>query len=223
MQESNTEAKLSDISAALSVSLQQDCSCSLAVQQSLFSCLGTEDSQTVVFLARLSYTALPGVDLPSLLTTWVGSTPPITVASTQLQVDNTCPMVIDSLEPDGCNVNPPTDPPTNSSTDPLNNSASDAIVIAVAVGVVVLLLMIVILAIAIATAVMVCCRKCSKYRYALHVDVQCTQPTHDVTDMHSSVLFVFSSCCAGPTVPSPTRCTSMSAWAVGLGAWPWLV
>ena len=169
VQESNTEAKLSDISAALSVSLQQDCSCSLAVQQSLFSCLGTEDSQTVVFLARLSYTALPGVDLPSLLTAWVGSTPPISVASTQLQVDTTCPVVIDSLEPDGCNVNPPidppTDPPTNSSTDPLNNSASDAIVIAVAVGVVVLLLMIVILAIAIATAVMVCCRKRSKYRY----------------------------------------------------------
>ena len=169
--ESNTEAKLSDMSAALSVSLQQDCSCSLSVQQSLFSCVGTEDSQTVVFLARLSYTALPGVDLPSLLITWVGSTPPISVASTQLQVDTTCPVVIDSLEPDGCNVNPPidppTDPPTNSSTDPLNNSASDAIVIAVAVGVVVLLLIIVILAIAIATAVMVCCRKCSKYRYAL--------------------------------------------------------
>ena len=179
VQESNTEAKLSDISAALSVSLQQDCSCSLSVQQSLFSCLGTEDSQTVVFLARLSYTALPGVDLPSLLTTWVGSTPPITVASTQLQVDTMCPVVIDSLEPDGCNVSPPidpptdpptdppSDPPTNSSTDPLNNSTSDAIVIAVAVGVVVLLLMIMILAIAISMAVMVCCRKRSKYRYAL--------------------------------------------------------
>ena len=106
-QDSNTEAKLSDISAALSVSLQQDCSCSLAVQQSLFSCLGTEDSQTVVFLARLSYTALPGVDLPSLLTAWVGSTPPISVASTQLQVDTTCPVVIGSLEPESCVINTP--------------------------------------------------------------------------------------------------------------------
>ena len=106
-QDSNTEAKLSDISAALSVSLQQDCSCSLVVQESLFSCLGTEDSQTVVFLARLSYTALPGVDLPSLLTAWVGSTPPITVASTQLQVDTTCPVVIGSLEPESCVINTP--------------------------------------------------------------------------------------------------------------------
>ena len=145
------------------------CAESLAVQESLFSCLGTEGSQTGVFLARLSYSALPGVDLPSLLTAWVGSTPPITVASTQLQADTMCPVVIDSLEPNGCNVNPPVDPPTdlptNSSTDLLNNSTSDAIVIAVAVGVVVLLLMIVILAIAISTAVMVCCRKRSKYRY----------------------------------------------------------
>ena len=107
VQESNTEAKLSDISAALYVSLQQDCSCSLSVQQSLFSCLGTEDSQTVVFLARLSYAALPGVDLPSLLTAWVGSTPPITVASTQLQVDTTCPVVIDSLEPKSCIITAP--------------------------------------------------------------------------------------------------------------------
>ena len=61
----------------------------------------------MVFLARLSYTALPGVDLPSLLTTWVGSTPPITVASTQLQVDTTCPVVIGSLEPESCVINTP--------------------------------------------------------------------------------------------------------------------
>ena len=133
VQESNTEAKLSDISAALSVSLQQDCSCSLAVQQSLFSCLGTDDSQTVVFLARLSYTALPGVDLPSLLTAWVGSTPPISVASTQLQVDTTCPVVIGSLEPKSCII-----------TDP----SPDVSVIAAAAGGSVAVLVVLIIAVA---------------------------------------------------------------------------
>ena len=102
LQDSNTEAKLLDISAALTVPLQQNCSCYLSVPKRFFSCLGTHDSQTAVFLAELSYTALPGVDLPSLLSSWVASTPPITVASTQLQVDTTCPVVIDSLEPDGC-------------------------------------------------------------------------------------------------------------------------
>ena len=101
-QDSNTEAKLSDISAALAIPLERNCSCSLTVQRHFFSCLGAQDSQTAVYLAEVSYTALPGVDLTSLLTTWVGSTPPITVASTQLQVDTTCPVVIDSLEPDNC-------------------------------------------------------------------------------------------------------------------------
>ena len=74
-QDSNTEVKLLDVSAALSTPLQRDCSCSLSVQQSLFSCLGTADSQTVVVLAELSYTALPGMDLSSLLASWVASTP----------------------------------------------------------------------------------------------------------------------------------------------------
>ena len=149
-QDSNTEAKLSDISAALSVSLQQDCSCSLAVQQSLFSCLGTEDSQTVVFLARLSYTALPRVDLPSLLTTWVGSTPPITVASTQLQVDTTCPVVIGSLEPKSCIITAP--PP-------------DVSVIAAAAGGSVAVLVVLIIAVAMVIGLVYFKRSRSRYVY----------------------------------------------------------
>ncbi len=48
----------------------------------------------MVFLGELSYTALPGVDMPSLLISWVTSTPYIVVASTQLQVDPTCLVVI---------------------------------------------------------------------------------------------------------------------------------
>ena len=115
-QDSNSEGKLSDVSAALTISLEQNCSCSLTVQRHFFSCLGAQDSQIAVFLAELSYTALPGVDLPSLLTAWVASTPPITVASTQLQVDTTCPVVIDSLEPDGCAPSPSTTPSGSADT-----------------------------------------------------------------------------------------------------------
>ena len=76
----------------------------------------TTESQSVVFIAELSYTALPGVDMPSLLTSWVTSNPHIIVASTQLQVDPTCPVVIDSLQPKSCLVAfmlPPTDPATD--------------------------------------------------------------------------------------------------------------
>ena len=155
MQESSSEAKLLDVSAALSVPLQQDCSCSLSVQRRAFSCLKTEDSQTVVFLAELSYTALPGVDLSSFLMAWVNSAPPIIVASTQLQVDSTCPVVIDFLEPQGCLVTPTTDPSTAA-------PFTDVTVIAVAVGIAVLVM--VIITVAIVMAVIIFCRKHLNYR-----------------------------------------------------------
>ena len=155
MQETNGDAKLSDISAALSVPLQQQCGCSLSVQQSHFSCANNTDSQTVVFISELSYTALPGVDMPSLLTSWVTSTPHITVASTQLQVDATCPVLINSLEPESCPVAPvalPTESPTETVT-----------VIVTVCGIVILLVVTAIVVIVI--AVVVCCRKQSKHRY----------------------------------------------------------
>ena len=150
LQETKGEAKLSDVSAALSVPLQQDCGCSLSVQQNFFSCLGTTDSQTVVFLAELSY-SFGAVDMPSLLTSWVTSTPYVIVDSTQLQVDPTCPVVIDSLEPERCpvaSVLPPTGQSTLPSADPSSNPATDSptdatvIVIVVAVTAVVLLVMV---------------------------------------------------------------------------------
>ena len=105
LQDSNTEDKLSDISTAVSVPLQQDCSCSLSVQRRTFSCLETADSQTVVFLAELSYDVLPGVMVvPSLVTSWAKNTRSITVSSIQLQVDSTCPVVIDSFNSESCTV-----------------------------------------------------------------------------------------------------------------------
>ena len=64
---------------------------------------------TVVFLAELHYTSPAGVDVPSLLTSWVSSGPAITVNSIQLQVDTTCPAVTASLQPQSCSVTPSTD------------------------------------------------------------------------------------------------------------------
>ena len=125
------------------------CGCSLSVQRHFFSCLGTTDSQTVVFLAELSYTVHPSVDMPSLLTSWVTSTPHIIVASAQLQVDSTCPMVIDSMEPESCAAAQPTDLPTG--------------IIATVVACVIALLVVAI-TVAIVVAVVVCCRKQSKRR-----------------------------------------------------------
>ena len=125
-------------------------------------------SQTVVFLAQLSYTALSGVDMPSLLTSWVTSSPYIAVASTQLQMDTTCPVVIDSLEPESCpaaSTAPPTDPPTN------------VTVVAVAVCVIITLVVVTII-VAIVTAVILLCRKQQKYRYVCSI-VRHTTFIHD--------------------------------------------
>ena len=124
---------------------------SLSVQQSLFSCLSTTGSQTVVFLAQFSYTALPGVDMPSLLTS-----PYIVVTSTQLQVDTTCPVVMDSLKPESCpaaSPAPPTDPPTNVTV----------------VAVCVIITLVVTIIVAIVTAVILLCRKQQKYKYVCSI------------------------------------------------------
>ena len=137
-----------------------------------FSCLITSDSQTVVVLAELSY-SFGVVDMPSLLTFWVTATPYVIVDSTQLQMDPTCPVVIDSLQPESCpvaSVLPPTDQSAVSTADPSSNPATDSptdvtvIVIVVAVAVVVLLVMVTAI-VTIVLAVIVFCRKQSKYRY----------------------------------------------------------
>ena len=167
IQGSDTEAKLSDIWTALSNHIQQDCSCSFILQQHFFSCLGTEDAETVVYIAELSYTVIPGVvDVPSLLTSWVDSGPAIIVNSIQLQVDTTCPVVIDSLKPESCIVAPPTPstPPTDTPTDTPTDLLTDVTVIAVVTCVILLLVVVTIVA-AIVVAVAVFRRKQSKYKY----------------------------------------------------------
>ena len=170
VQETNNDVKLSEISAALSVSVQLLCNCSLSVQRRFFSCLDTTDSHTVVFLAELSYIVHPSVDMAFLLTSWVIFTPRIIVTSTQLQVDPTCPVVIDSLEPKRCpvaTVAPPADPPTNSSTAPPTDLPTDVTVIAVVCAGV---LVVIAITVAIVIAGVVLCRKHLKCGYV------CTTP-----------------------------------------------
>ena len=108
-QESGTDSKLMTMSDAVSVRLQTDCSCSVAVRNPVFSCANTADSKTVVFLAELQYSAPAEVDVPSLLTSWVSSGPVITVNSIQLQVNTTSPVVIDSMQAQSYSEAPPTD------------------------------------------------------------------------------------------------------------------
>ena len=96
------------------------------------------------------------MDVPSLLSSWVDSGPAIRVNFIQLQVDTTCPVAIDSLQPESCTVTSPA-PPTGTPTDP----PTDVIVTAVVVCVILLFVVVAIVA-AIVIAVVVFHRK---YRY----------------------------------------------------------
>ena len=216
----DTEAKLSDIWTALFESIRQDCSCSFTLQQHFFSCLGSEDSETVVYIAELSYTVIPGVvDVPFLLTSWVDSGPAIIVNSIQLQVDTTCPVVIDSLNPESCFMLPPvppTDPPT------------DVTVIAVVTCVILLLVVVTIVA-AIVVAVVVFRRKQSKYKYvptphhhSIHTTASCrfcvVYCTWYTMVVYSSVLCSPLAVQAQASPPQPSvRVRVHGQWAWGRG------
>ena len=67
----------------------------------------------MLFLGELSCNVLPGgIDVPSLITSWVKNTRSSTVSSIQLQVDSICPVVSDSFNSESCTVAPPDAPPT---------------------------------------------------------------------------------------------------------------
>ena len=100
------------------------------------------------------------------------STHSIPVSSIQLQMDSTCPVVIDSLYTESCTVAPPAAPPTD--------------VTVIAVSVVVVGIVIVIITVAIVTAVVVYCKRQSNYRY----DHTHHHPVH----VQSVVLLKYSSC-----------------------------
>ena len=166
-QESSTDSKLMTISAAVSVRLQTDCSCSVAVRNPVFSCANTADSKTVVFLAELQYSAPAEVDVPSLFTSWVSSGPVITVNSIQLQVNTTGPVVTDSMQGQSYSVAPPT--------------------AVIAVAVCVSILVVVIITAVIVTALVVFCRKRSRYMTRCAYTYILYQYQHIYTTAHNYV------------------------------------
>ena len=157
----------------------------------------------MVFLAELSYDVLPGgMDVPSLITSWVKNTRSITVSSIQLQVDSTCPVVIDSFNSESCTVAQPTD------------------VTVITVSIVVVGIVILIITVAIVTAVVVYCKRQSRYRfdhthhYPVHAQsvVLLKYSSCNVCDLVYTVVVYSSVLCsllAVQTQPSPPQATSV--------------
>ena len=97
-----------DIVSAVVLSIQEDCSCNFTktnIRNNEFSCRSIEN--TVVFRAEIVYTGF-GEDpytadgLVALVSTWAQSGTSISVDSTRLDVDPSCPTQLESFEAADC-------------------------------------------------------------------------------------------------------------------------
>jgi len=96
-----------DIVSGVVQSVQEDCSCNFTgtnIQNFEFSCRSIEN--TVVFRAEIVYTAFgdpyTADGLVALVSTWAQSGTSISVDSTRLDVDSSCPTQLESFEAGDC-------------------------------------------------------------------------------------------------------------------------
>ena len=112
------------------------------VAESLFSCFGTDDEETVVFLAEVVYTySTDSSTTPlRLLQTWVSQSPSIAVEQQQLRVNGTCQVEVDSVNsiPKCIQVSPMTPP----SSTPIIIGVVCSVVVLIGLSAVILVLVI---------------------------------------------------------------------------------
>jgi len=151
-----------DIVSAVVQSVQEDCSCDFTetnLPNFEFSCRSIEN--TVVFRAEIVYTAF-GEDphtadgLVTLVSTWAQSGTSISVDSTRLDVDPSCPTQLESFEAGDCESETVTGEPAASG---VNVAALGG-----AIGTVIVLLILVI-AVLVVVILLQRTRKHKKFRY----------------------------------------------------------
>ena len=113
------------------------------VAQSLFSCFGTDDEETVVFLAEVvySYSTDSSTTPLRLLQNWVSQSPLIAVDQQQLRVNGSCQVEVDSVNsiPKCIQVSPMTPP---SSATPIIIGVVCSVVVLIGLSTVILILVI---------------------------------------------------------------------------------
>jgi len=157
-----------DVVSAVVQSVQGDCSCNFTeanIPNFEFSCRSIEN--TVVFRAEIVYTAF-GEDpytadvLVALVSTWAQSGTSISVASTRLDVDPSCPAQLESLEAGDCESETVTGEPGGTSVAAVGG----------AVGAVCVLLMLVI-TVLVVVILLQRTRKWKKFRYGnFHITIR---------------------------------------------------
>ena len=161
-QDESRSRKFLDIVSAVVQSVQGDCSCNFTeanIPNFEFSCRSIEN--TVVFRAEIVYTAF-GEDpytadgLVALVSTWAQSGTSISVDSTRLDVDPSCPTQLESFEAGDCESETVTGQPAASG---VNVAALGG-----AIGAVIVLLILVI-AVLVVVILLQRTRKHKKFRY----------------------------------------------------------
>ena len=139
-----------DIVSAVVQSVQGDCSCNFTeadIPNFEFSCRSIEN--TVVFRAEIVYTAF-GEDpytadgLVTLVSTWAQSgTTSISVDSTRLDVDPSCPTQLESFQVGDCESETVTDEPGGTSAAALSGAIGAVCVLLIVIGIIIVVVILV--------------------------------------------------------------------------------
>ena len=141
-QDENRDQKEVDIVSAVVQSVQGDCSCNFTeanIQNFEFSCRSIEN--TVVFRAEIVYTAF-GEDLytadvlVALVSTWAQSGTSISVDSTRLDVDPSCPTQLESFQAGDCET-------TGDSFAALGGAIGAVCVLLIVIGIIIMIVILV--------------------------------------------------------------------------------
>ena len=158
-QDANGDSKLSNISERVRSVMTNCPKCNIFYTAGpIFSCLGTDSDQTVVFRAQIVYQYIR--DSPtnplSLLQSWVSSGPLLTVLQQQLRVNSACQVERPLDTAPKCTPDRPISPPPSSST-------------AIVVTVCVIVVLSTILLVAIVIVLILCIRRWKKDRFVVCV------------------------------------------------------
>ena len=146
------------------------CSCAFGIVDEHFSCLGSSGTfaNTVVFRAAITVQGPASIananDVVSYINDWIQSSPPpLTIFQALLNVDPTCPVMLNSTDEPDCVRRSPNGGSTSSDISSTTITIGGAGI----AGIIILLLLLIIVGL----CIKLCCKRKGSYRY-IHVLLQ---------------------------------------------------
>jgi len=164
-----TLQKIDDIKSELMEEIMELCSCTFGIVDETFSCLGSKGmfENTVVFKAAIVVqgpaSITNGNEVVTYINDWIRSSPPpLTVFQALLNVDPTCPVMLNSTDEPDCAG-------STTSTDSTSSGISSTAIIISGAGIagIIFLLLIIIVAL----CVKMYCKQKGSYRYLISMQM----------------------------------------------------